>query len=231
MRKNQHPHAEYMQCKPGQKDAGYKAGEIYGCYGHRTYAHQPCAFKLTEGEVQCQFCTAGMEAVFRAYVPLWDRDWALRYVLVGENVFESVDEIPHRAQVLVCRAKNPISPLVVREEKVLHRELPNRSPWSDEVDMLAVCLTLWKDAALTKWFKKRTPAPKPKALPLGVAVRPDGKPFSPMHQGPAKACGAPVVVEEKLDKEYAVLKNRMRSTADRLKSGGNGKHVDSEPQG
>lgn len=152
--KTESPHATYFKVANGQQERGYKAGELYGCNGHRTNAHQPCARDVTDGELSCPYCSAGMETVWRGYVPLWDRDWSLRYALVGKDHLESTDAIPWRAQVTVNRAKNPISPLVIREEQCLTRALPNKEPWSVEVDMLAICLVLWKHDPLAEWFRQ-----------------------------------------------------------------------------
>jgi hypothetical protein len=152
-------HASYLNVKTGQKDAGYKAGEVYGCFGHRTYAHKPCVKEITHGELTCPYCVAGLVPEWRGYVPIWDRDWALRYNLIGYEIFESVDAIPHRAQVSISRAKNPISPLIIREELCLTRELPNKAPWNELVDMERVCLALWKEEPLTRWVMSHRVSP------------------------------------------------------------------------
>jgi hypothetical protein len=150
-KKIQQTHATYLPVASGAKEPGYKAGELFGCYGHRTSANQPCVFDITDGALQCPFCAANMDPVWRGYVPVWDRDWALRYVLVNEEYFVSVDAIPVGAQVLILRGKNKISPLVIRQEVCLTRPLPDQAPFNKPVNMFAVCQLLWKNAALNKW--------------------------------------------------------------------------------
>ena len=177
-------HGTYLKVPNGGKEVGYLAGELYGCYGHRTHAHQPCLHDLTEGALTCQYCAAGMVPDWRGYVPLWDRDYTLRYVLIGEEYYESVNMIPHRAQIVVTRAKNPISPLVIRAgELVLTRGLPDREPWASEVDMSALCRVLWKCGALDAWWALT----QAKQLP-GVGSSPPLSPakFSPMMRAAAK---------------------------------------------
>lgn len=154
-KKIQQPHASYMKVANGTKEPGYKAGELYGCYGHRTHANQPCVYDITDGALQCAYCGAGMVAEWRGYVPVWDRDWVLRYVLVNEEYFLSVDAIPVGAQVVMARAKNPISPLVMRQETCLTRTLPNTEPFNKPVNMLDICLLLWKNQPLNEWFRKQ----------------------------------------------------------------------------
>jgi hypothetical protein len=183
-------HATYLKVACGSQECGYKAGELHGVEGHRTYAHQPCCAAITGGAIDCAYCAAGLQAEWRGYVPLWDRDWTLRYVLIGPEIFESVDIIPRSSQVVVSRAKNPISPLVIRQETKLVRSLPDKEPWTQAVDMEEICLTLWKLPALTAWVMKERAKQPP--LPKGKAVRTDGKPYTPVMQAAAKRNGATV---------------------------------------
>lgn len=171
-RKIQQPHASYLKVANGTKEPGYKAGELFGCYGHRTHANQPCRFDITDGALQCAYCGAGMVAEWRGYVPVWDRDWVLRYVLVNEEYFLSVDAIPIGAQVVMSRAKNPISPLVMRQETCLTRVLPDREPFSKPVNMLEICLLLWKDEALNRWFVEQASKKMVASVANEKAVKP-----------------------------------------------------------
>jgi len=150
--RTRHPHASNFKVPNGTKDHGYVAGELFGCYGHRTHAQQPCVDDVTHGALKCPYCSSGMDQVWRGYLPLWDRDWTLRYALIGEDIFESVDSVKHGEQVELSRAKNPISPLIVRPGVGLVRKLPDKAPWSVPVRMLDICLTLWQCDALTQWF-------------------------------------------------------------------------------
>lgn len=212
-RKSSHAHASYLKCLCGESHPGWKAGEIYGCYGHRTAAQQPCVSDITNDEMECPFCKSGLIPEWRGYVPLWDRDWVLRYVLIGEDVFESADSIPFRSRITVWRHKNPISPLVVRPEEkpVLLRELPERAPWAEPVNMQDICLTLWKNEALARWvladrLKKPLPVEKPK--------RSDKKPFSPMTEAGAKKYSPPPreqAAEVSIDIPLAEEFNRLTS--------------------
>jgi hypothetical protein len=214
-----HAHAQYLTVKNGEKHTCTKAGEIFGCPGHRTYAHQPCPFALTDGALQCAFCAAGVETVFRAYVPMWDLDWALRYVLIGEDIFDSVDAIPFRSPVHCLRAKNPIAPLIVRQVVSQEREPPDREPWNKPVNMLAVCLTLWKDGPLMKWFEKECQETNSdNGLSL---LKSDGQPFGAMTAAAARRFAPPATKEavHPVDGEIARLVNH----AKRVSGNGNGK--------
>lgn len=196
------------------------AGQIYGCYSHRTHATQPCVEDITEGHHKCPWCKAGMVPEWRGWVPLWDRDWCLRYVLINESYFPSVDAIAHRAQVMCSRGKNPISPMVVREETTMVRALPDRAPWSSPVKMLDVCLTLWKCELLVRWYDKHPLVMNEEAEK--EPLKSDGKPFSDGMKAAAKKWSG------KGDKEPALLDtheavNRLKAHV-RIEESKNGKH-------
>jgi len=222
-RPTRHPHTTYLKTANGEKHSCWKAGEIYGCPGHRTYTHQPCIAQLTDGALVCPYCKSGIETVFRAYVPVWDQDWTLRHALIGEDIFESVDAIPHLDPVCVTRGKNPISPLIIRPQENLLRPPPRRAPWDKEVDMLAVCLTLWQDEMLAKWFATHKPAEEPKSK--AEPKKSNGKPFSPMTRKAAERYSPPA--DERAEQvEYEQVVNRLKQNAAKLPpaSNGNGKH-------
>lgn len=215
-RKTSHPHASYLAVKPGEKRGAFLAGELYGCYGHRTHAQQPCVNDITTGELQCPYCASGLIPEWRGYVPLWDVDFQLRYVLIGEEIFDSVDLIKHRAKVVVMRAKNPISPLIVREETLLTRELPNKAPYSEPIAMLKVCLTLWKNDALTKWCESRWPLAM--GGTGGEVVKVDRPPAVKPYTAPTDDGAVAPAVD--------VVMQRLKNKAAHLKpsTNGNGKH-------
>lgn len=170
-KKTNQPHATNLKVPNGGKEAAYKAGEMHGVNGHRTHAHQPCVWDITEGEMKCPYCEAGLDLVWRGYVPLWDRDWTLRYVLVNDEYLYSVDAIPVRAQVVVSRAKNPISPIVVREEKHGFKALPDTPPFNVDICMRDICLLLWKNEALNRWYAKTDTAALMASLPKPIGMK------------------------------------------------------------
>lgn len=218
-RGTKHAHATHLQCKGGEKHSAWKAGGVHGVYGHRTFAHQPCVQLVTGGKLQCPYCAAGVKLEWRGYVPLWDVDWVLRYVLIGEDIFESVEETAFRAPVVVQRHKNPISPLVVRPFASLERELPNRPPWDKEVDMLSICLTLWEHDDLSNWYAtQRTAEPKEAT----VQLRGDGTPFSPPYQAAARRWSTPPDTEQAGKALDAVTKS-LKEKAAKLPPSTNGK--------
>lgn len=182
-----------MVVNNGQQERGYKAGAMHGVNGHRTHAHQPCLRDYTDGELQCPYCEAGVELQWRGYLPVWDRDWALRYVLIGRDTMESVDCIERAEQITINRAKSMRSPLIVRAETCLTRALPNKAPWSEEVNMEDICLLLWKLPVLALWVRgSRSKSDKPLSLPAKVKAEPkrsDGKPFSPEYRNAAMRYG------------------------------------------
>jgi hypothetical protein len=125
-------------------------------------------------------------------------------------VFDSVDAIPHLAPVAIIRAKNPISPLIVRPHETLLRPPPNRPPWNEPVIALHVALTLWQDDVLARWYATNKPAVPP--AKRGIALQPDGTPYSPMMQGAAHRYASPDTVEA-VDAEYDKVTNKLKKKA------------------
>lgn len=223
-RKKTHaPHSTYMKVENGKKIGAWMAGELYGCYAHRTYATQPCIANITDDALPCPLCAGGLIPEWRGYVPLWDVDWTLKHVLINEEYYESVNAIPFRAKVSVSRAKNPISPLVVREEVMLTRELPAGSPWTCPVVMLPICLTLWKQPELTRWCEANRllamgpqcaePAAPSKPIKMPApAVKKTGKPYTAPNKDGAELVNIPAIAE------------RLKAVAMKGETSTNGKH-------
>jgi hypothetical protein len=153
-KKTSTPSASYWRVPNGGKEIGYLAGQVYGCYGHRVNHHKPCLIELTGGEVACPWCGV-MDVEWRGYVPVWDQDWTLKYCLIPEDYLESVDMIPHRARIVGTRAPAKMSPIVIRTAELPSlRPLPDRVPYTVEIDMYAIARKLWKIPALDAWYAR-----------------------------------------------------------------------------
>lgn len=195
-------HATNLAVANGQTERGWKAGALHGVNGHRTFAHQPCIDDYTDGALKCPYCATGQEVVWRGYVPVWDRDWCLRYAIVGKDVEESVDCIQRGEPVSVSRAKSMRSPLIVRPEQNTFRALPDKAPYNAEVCMEDICLLLWKLPVLALWVRtSRSKSDKPLSLTPTAKKelkKSDGKPFSPEYRNAAMRYGqgAPTESEE-----------------------------------
>lgn len=221
-RKNTQPHASYLKVANGCKEVGWKAGELFGCYGHRTHAQQPCVFDMTEGAIQCAYCSSGLVPEWRGYVPVWDRDFALRYVLVNEEYYVAVESIPVFDQVVCSRAKNPISPLIVRGETTMTRSLPKGKPYDAPIDMLSICLLLWRNEPLTAWFAKQqhtAEAPKAEAQKAPPERKKSANPLERLAEAERKAKAEDALEEQKV----GGIINRLLAPAP------NGKHPFKKP--
>ena len=222
-RKTVHQHSEYLPVPNKTKAGGWKAGEVYGLYCHHAGHTRPCLDDVTKGALECPLCTARFDLIYRAYMPLWDREYQLRHVLIGEDFFEAADRIPFRHPLTLARDANKRSPLRVSDEPMMVRVLPDGPPWDKPVDMLSICLTLWKDDVLSKWMvgnraaledvKKETP------------LKSDGRPFGPMTAAAARRFAPPPTVESAevaLDEVTARLKKKAAGM--KPSTNGNGKH-------
>ena len=165
-RKSCHQHSETLSVPNKTKAGGWKAGDLYGLYCHHVGHTKPCFDDITRGGLECSYCKAGFDQVYRAYMPLWDREYQLRHVLIGEDFFEAADRIPFRHPVTLSRDASKRAPLRVSDEPMMVRLLPDGPPWNQPVDMLAICLTLWKDDNLSRWMMlDKTPKQNRGALP------------------------------------------------------------------
>ncbi len=221
-------HASHLAVGNGQQERGYKAGALHGVNGHRTHAHQPCLRDYTDGALTCPYCESEVPLVWRGYVPVWDRDFALRYCLIGKDVEESVDCIQRGEQITVNRAKSMRSPLIVRAETCLTRSLPDKAPWNCEVSMEDICLLLWQIPALSLWVRS-TRGTSDNALSLTPTGKKEpkqsnGKPFSPEYRNAAmkaEARGLAAVDDAAADAEREILRRLQKPST-------NGKHAKKE---
>jgi hypothetical protein len=219
-RKTAHPHSTHFKVLNKQRRGAWCAGEVFGCYTHRTHASSPCLDDLTEGALSCPYCKAGVECSWRGYLPVWDEDFQLCHALFGESMFEVLDMIPFRHPLTISRAAPVRSPLLIRAEPMLSRQLPDRSPWSEPVDILPILLTLWKCDELTVWYTRNPPAASAKPTP----VKSDGKPFSPMTAAAAKKYTPPESPSAAAEEDYDAVRNRLKQVARKLPASSNGHH-------
>lgn len=224
-RKNKAPYSRYLKVEAGKSYGGWMAGEVFGCYSHRSGETKPCRANVTEDALKCPFCEAQQDAVWRGWVPLWDEDWNLRHAVINEDQLPTVEVIDFRAKIVLSKDKNPASPTTVREKVQVNRELSTDAQFLTPVVMLDVCLTLWKDSALAIWCdanRERLLGTKPVQLP--PILKSNGKPFSPGMQAAARKYTPPS--EKTVDSSVDAITARLKNSAARLKpsTNGNGKH-------
>lgn len=169
---NKTPHATNFKVENGKQRPAYIAGPLHGVPGHRTHAHQPCLRLVTDGALECPYCTAGLDEVWRGYVPLWDRDWVLHYALIGEEYYPTLCTMKRGDQVMVSRAKSSKAPLVIHAETSFVRGLPEDAPHNADVSALALCLRLWQIDALTLWYQRKAAIGDGPAKAKVIAAKP-----------------------------------------------------------
>lgn len=220
-RKVAHASSTYLEVPNKTKAGGWKAGEVYGLYCHHVGNTKPCADDVTNGGLECSYCKLGIDQVFRAYLPLWDRDYNLRHVLIGQDVFEAADRIPFRHTMTLSRALASRAPLVVNDEPLFVRLLPDGPPWNAPVDMLTICLTLWNDDPITQWLKLEK---LPTAVEKGnEQLKSNGEKFGPMTAAAARRFAPPVKPEEPSSVDDAA-REALRKMVASAKPSGNGSH-------
>lgn len=72
---------------------GWLAGKPVGVECHWAERSVACARDLTDGRMECRFCTAEMPTRFKAYVPVWDTDGRRRLLVMGDRFWGDVRKI------------------------------------------------------------------------------------------------------------------------------------------
>lgn len=170
---------DYLPVPNGTTAVGYLAGYPLCCKTHHNNGTKPCRKWMSAHVLQCPFCNDGHEPDDRAYVPIWSREYLGQFVVVPYAYVESIREISLHAQVKLTRAKNPKTPVVIREEVWSPRPLPLTAGRREPVDLMEVLVRrIWRDKELERYADSvtatvtATTAAKPSAVPAAVVLPP-----------------------------------------------------------
>jgi len=135
----------------GTSTTGFIAGKPVGVFVHHVGQSKPCKREMTDSALVCPYCEAGHLPTWRGYTPFYDRDYVRRFVLIAEDIYESVEELPLHAQIRIARGKGSREGVTVRPELWRTSPLPpskDRAAW---VDLMPFLLDMWKDDELRRW--------------------------------------------------------------------------------
>jgi hypothetical protein len=110
---------------------------------------------MTDSELVCPYCESGDEPRWKGYVPLYDRDYQRRFLLISQGVRESVKEIEHLQPVRCTRAKSSKASVVIRLDWWTTKACPRGDGRDVEADIEPVLFTIWKDAVLREWWIRK----------------------------------------------------------------------------
>lgn len=141
---------------------GFMAGKPVGVFTHYAGATKPCKRLVTGSQLVCPFCEAKHTPVWRGYVPFYDQEYTRRFVLIPEDYYESVCEIPHLAQIRLSRGKGSREPIVIAPHNWRITPIPAIPERAAEVDLIPFLPRIWKDDELIAWVEKQRAAAPPK---------------------------------------------------------------------
>ena len=144
----------WIQLKAGDKFEAWMAGPGVGVHVHFQHGSKACRNKLSDGELKCEFCSAGLKPTYRCYFPLFDRAATKRVTAVNQDYDEMAKEVPLHGAVVVTKKKIWGSPIVILDD-------PKREPWVARNDtqrgpvlLQPWLLQVWHDPILTEWVTK-----------------------------------------------------------------------------
>lgn len=148
----------YQEVGNGCSTVGYLAGPTYGVYTHYVGHTRPCRREFTNSTLVCAHCESGEEPVWKGYVPYYDRDLIRRFVLISQEIEESVEAIPLHAQIRIARAKSSKAAVIVRQENWTVKNMPYSALRAAGVDIEGALLLIWKDPELHAFVRKVSPS-------------------------------------------------------------------------
>lgn len=187
-KKGGHHHWDYLPVENGKSEVAYLAGPTCGVYVHDGQPSKPCRREMTDSELVCPYCETGDEPRWKGYVPLYDRDYQRRLLLISQGVRESVKEINHLDQVRCSRAKSSKASVIIRAETWTPKQCPRGDGRDVPADIEPVLFTIWKDAVLREWWVRKE-MEKISVQPVVVSDKPVSLP--PKQKPPRKPAPAP----------------------------------------
>lgn len=146
---------KYLPVPNGAQAVGWIAGPTVGVWSHHRGGTKPCRHTMSDSALSCGLCADGEPPVWRGYVPLYDRDYCRRFVLISEDYEEAVRELTLHAPVKLQRGKGSREPVTIRFEQWRVQPLALGEGRNAAADITPFLLRMWKDAELEQWYYSR----------------------------------------------------------------------------
>lgn len=199
----------YTKTGPGLKNQWpcWCSCEPYWCKVHehteKTPGTKVCVDWFTDGALICPRCRPAHEPTTIAYVAVWRaEDLKPCMVICHESVSDMLMLLKFGVEATVgCTDRN--SSVWVRATGIQSKWVSALPYRQKAIDIMVSLLTMWGYPALTSWYANDA---KSRGSGAGVAVKPDGTPFDPMHQAAARRAGATVSEEPLTVEAYEAMK-------------------------
>jgi hypothetical protein len=225
-------HFCYVPTPNGHKWPAHVAGPCHWVLGHEVNRKSKvCPAWFTDDELTCEWCSPINAPIEIGYQPLYRQaDGKPVLVVVKDPERPDIDKLKFHGRVIVAREREASAGLYVRtaleKEPLYQSTLPERHAVPDITHSM---LALWGIPAVKAWYSRtQFQSDNPMSLPPGVAVKDDGRPYSPGMQAAAKRYGADVVQDGPFAEEYEELLNRVKQKEGVATPSKNGKHKRTE---
>lgn len=199
---------KYLDVPCGGSAVGFMGGRYVGVWCHTVHKRsKPCRLRMSEGALSCPHCSR-LELVWRGYVPIYDREYVWRFVVINADYRESVGEIERFTQVKMFRGKQATAPIVIRAENWRTLAIPRSTDRTAEPELVPALLRMWKDDELSAWHYATAGA-----APIGPVSPPD-------PPSPPDAPAALVNRVEAARRNREKLREGIEPLADMLQKGG-----------
>jgi len=182
--KRAYTHWCYVTTQPNTNWHAWIAGPCHWFLAHVKGRTKPCLHEMSQGELKCPQCDAGMMCEPIGYQPLYrEVDARPCMVILHDYTREAVDRLHLHARMTVGRGGESSDGVYVvpalKREPVYRSSLVERMKPADLTETL---LKLWGIPDLTQWYREThgggvAPA---KMVPKLEPKKSNGKPFSPM---------------------------------------------------
>jgi len=220
-------HFRYVGVGPNKTWPAHVAGPCQWFMCHTSERTKPCLDWITRGALSCPRCGKSDEPKELGYMPLYrSSDGCPVMVVLYADQREHADKLELHERVMVGREGEKGDAVYIR--KALEKTPKYQSSLSVRMfaaDLTCTLLVMWKLPELTDWYSRnKNASDKSLSLPQGIAVRPDGTPYSPAMQGAAKRFGADVLDDDATKAAFdASLKGMREKAAEMDKPHTNGK--------
>lgn len=153
-RRKRIPKWDYFSIPNGKTTLGFLAAHPTGAYGHQVPHFKPCRHRMSLRTLKCALCEAHGEPIWRGFTPYYDQQYTRRFVVIPQELEESVCEISPKEQIELSRASSMRAPVVVKAKLWRTTPLPPSADRDAPFDMMDFLVgILWKDPVLIRFHQ------------------------------------------------------------------------------
>jgi hypothetical protein len=130
------------------------AGKCIGVETHFDKSSKPCRRQITDGALECCYCSVGWGSRWYGYIPCWDEMGLRRLAIIGELFHKQALAVAPPQCLKVTRTTAWGQPYRVEQSAALSGHPPISEADARPVDFRETLLRVWKDSELSTWCRK-----------------------------------------------------------------------------